>query len=192
VHIYYGSESGEPLKRRIQEIERLVNFFAARQDREVRMEKDATEARGGKMTPTQVENYILLGDFNVVSPKHETMKALKRKGFVVPEAIDGDAVRREGEHYYDQIAVRVKDDRFAVTGGGLVRPFETVFRDEDISEYEDDWRAIKDSNPEPGDSDADDLDFYRKWRTWQISDHRPLWVKITTDFADDYLSNLTH
>jgi hypothetical protein len=124
--------------------------------------------------------------------ENETMEALKKKGFVVPEAIDGDAVRREGEHYYDQIAVRVKDDRFAVTTGGLVRPFETVFRDDDISEYEDDWRAIKDSNPEPGDSDADDLDFYQKWRTWQISDHRPLWVKITTDFADDYLANLTN
>lgn len=191
VHIFYGSETGEPLKRRIQEIERLVNFFAKRQDREVKDEKEATEARGGRITPTQVENYILLGDFNVVSPKHETMKALKKKGFVVPAAIDGDAVRREGEHYYDQIAVRVKDDRFAVTGGGLVRPFETVYRDEDVDIYEDDWRPIKDSNPEPGDSDAEDLKFYRKWRTWQISDHRPLWVKITTDFADDYLTNLT-
>jgi endonuclease/exonuclease/phosphatase family metal-dependent hydrolase len=190
VHIYYGSESGEPLRRRIAEIDRLVDFFAKRQDKEVDREKEATTARGGRVAPSQVENYILLGDFNVVSPQHETMKALKKKDFVVPDEIDGDAVRREGEHYYDQIAVRVKDERFEVTGGGMVRPFETVFRDDDISEYESEWRAIKNTNPEAGDHQADDLAFYRKWRTWQISDHSPLWVKITTDFADDYLSKL--
>jgi hypothetical protein len=37
---------------------------------------------------------------------------------------------------------------------------------------------------------ADEEGFYRKWRTWQISDHRPLWVRITTDFADEYLTQL--
>jgi endonuclease/exonuclease/phosphatase family metal-dependent hydrolase len=190
VHIFYGSESGKELARRILEIKRLVAFFAKRQDKEVRADKEATEARGGRFAPTQTENYILLGDFNVVSPQHETMKALKDKGFVVPDAIDGDAVRRQGDHFYDQIAVRVKDKRFAVTGGGLVRPFEHVFRDGDMAIYEDDWRPIKNKNPERGDAQADDSDFYRKWRTWQISDHSPLWVKITTDFADDYLTKL--
>ena len=28
---------------------------------------------------------------------------------------------------------------------------------------------------------------YKKWRTWQMSDHKPLWVEIETDFADHYL-----
>lgn len=190
VHLFFGSESGAKLKRRIQEIERLVTFFAKRQDAEVRADKKATEARGGRFAPAQTENYILLGDFNVVSPQHETMKALKKKGFEIPDAIDGAAVRREGEHFYDQIAVRVKDKRFAVTGGGMVRPFESVFRDEDMAVYEDDWRPVKKKNREPGDAGADDEAVYRKWRTWQISDHMPLWVKITTDFADDYLANL--
>lgn len=69
-------------------------------------------------------------------------------------------------------------------------PFKHVFCDDDIAVYEDDSRAIKDKNPEPGDDQADDEAFYRKWRTWQISDHMPLWVKITTDFADDYLEKL--
>ncbi|MCV7286694.1 endonuclease/exonuclease/phosphatase family protein [Mycolicibacterium wolinskyi] len=190
VHIFYGSESGAALQRRIEEIKRLMAFFAKRQDKEVKDVKEATEEEGGRLGPTQVENYILLGDFNVVSPKHETMKALASKGFDVPDAIDGDAVRREDDHYYDQIAVRVKDKRFEVTGGGIIRPYEHVFRDEDIAVYETDWRAIKDKNPEPGDDQADDEAFYRKWRTWQISDHMPLWVKITTDFADDYLEKL--
>jgi endonuclease/exonuclease/phosphatase family metal-dependent hydrolase len=28
---------------------------------------------------------------------------------------------------------------------------------------------------------------YRKWRTWQMSDHAPLWVEVETDFSADYL-----
>ncbi|BBY46630.1 hypothetical protein MARA_00600 (plasmid) [Mycolicibacterium arabiense] len=190
VHIYYGSESGEDLARRSEEIGRLVGFFAKRQDAEERADKKAAKARGGRFASAQTENYILLGDFNVVSPEHETMSALKAKGFEVPDAIDGAAVRRDGEHFYDQIAVRVKDDRFTVTGGGMIRPYEHVFRDEDADIYESDWRPVKERNLEPGDVEADDLSFYRKWRTWQISDHRPLWVRITTDFADDYLTDL--
>ena len=59
------------------------------------------------------------------------MRALKSEGFVVPEPIDGDRVRKLGDHFYDQIAVRVKDSRFKVTTGGLVDIFEDVFRDND-------------------------------------------------------------
>lgn len=40
VHIYYGSDSGDQLKKRIAEIERLVKFFAARQDTASKQEKD--------------------------------------------------------------------------------------------------------------------------------------------------------
>lgn len=82
-------------------------------------------------------NYIPLGDFNVVNPEHETMKALKAEGFKVPDAIDGKKVRDEDGHFYDQIAVRVKGEHFRVSGGGMVDMFETVFRDgpEDMKLY---------------------------------------------------------
>ncbi|MGD9884789.1 MAG: hypothetical protein AB7F22_02770 [Reyranella sp.] len=83
-HIYHGTESGEPLKRRIAEIERLVKFFADRQDSATKAERDRHGA---------IENYILPGDFNVVSPAHKTMAALKSHGFTVPAAIDGKQVR---------------------------------------------------------------------------------------------------
>jgi len=90
VHIYFGSESGAQLKRRIDEIKELVKFFAKRQDEENKQTKD----RLGN-----VENYILLGDFNVVSPEHKTMQALKSNGFKVPAQIDGEKVRSEGQHF---------------------------------------------------------------------------------------------
>ncbi|EIM30451.1 hypothetical protein MicloDRAFT_00007000 [Microvirga lotononidis] len=182
VHIYYGKESGPALERRIDEIQRLVHFFAERQDEDSKQEKDKFG---------QVENYILLGDFNVVSPEHRTMEALKSRGFTVPAQIDGDAVRRKGDHYYDQIAVRVKDPRFRVLSGGLIDIFADVFRDneEDCDLY---MSYMPSEDPE-GSSDVNGISpekLYRKWRTWQMSDHCPLWIEIETDFADDYLRRI--
>jgi hypothetical protein len=34
--------------------------------------------------------------------------------------------------------------------------------------------------------------FYRQWRTFQVSDHLPLWVELRTDFADAYLASVMH
>jgi hypothetical protein len=183
VHIYYGSDTGPQLEQRIEEIRRLVKFFADRQDKETKRERDKFG---------NVENYILLGDFNVVSPKHETMKALKRNGFTVPAAIDGEAVRAAGQHFYDQIAVRITDPRFRVLGGGMVDLYADVFRDtkEDQKLYNE---FLPKSDPEKNAAfrvttrDA----LYRKWRTWQMSDHSPLWIEVATDFSEDYLKQLT-
>jgi endonuclease/exonuclease/phosphatase family metal-dependent hydrolase len=178
VHIYYGKDSGEQLQRRINEIKALVKFFARRQDRESKDEEKSNRL---------AENYILLGDFNVISPEHETMKALKSEGFEVPSAIDGDKVRDESDHFYDQIAVRVKDARFRIAGGGIVDMFEAVFRDdaEDMALYKG---FMPKKDPESGASTSSNTKaLYRKWRTWQMSDHAPLWLEIETDFSEAYL-----
>lgn len=182
VHIYFGEDSGLKLERRINEIAGLVDFFAKRQD---------AENKGLKDDPARAENYILLGDFNVVSPEHKTMQALKRKGFEIPAEIDGDKVRTPDDHFYDQIAVRVVDPRFSVVTGGLVDIYADVFRDTP----ED--RAIW-ADKVPGEDREADPRFrattpqarYLKWRTWQMSDHKPLWLQIETDFADHYLGTL--
>jgi exonuclease III len=170
VHIYYGKDSGPQLERRIDEIKQLVKFFADRQDEASKEERDRHGA---------VENYILLGDFNVVSPNHKTMEALKSKGFVVPEAIDGNKVRAEGDHFYDQIAVRVKDPRFKVIGGGMIDMFADVFRsnDEDMAIYK---QFMPESDPEQNETfkAKTPQKLFEKWRTWQMSDHAPLWIEI--------------
>jgi hypothetical protein len=175
VHIYYGSASGEPLRRRIDEIRRLVKFMAERQDR---------ENRPFANNPTAGENYILLGDFNVVSPKHETMEALRDRGFVVPPAIDGDKVRTPEDHFYDQIAVRVSEPSFRVITGGMVDMYKSVFRANPT-----DVRLYASRMPPPTEKEKDltEDQRYRKWRTWQMSDHRPLWIEIDTDYANQYL-----
>lgn len=175
VHIYYGEDEGPKLKRRIDEIKKLVKFFADRQDK---------ENKHSQGVPAKMENHILLGDFNVVSPDHETMKALTGKGFVVPPEIDGDVVRTDEDHFYDQIAVRVPDPRFKTTTGGIVDIYEDVFRDtaEDAELYAP-MMPTFDANAGAAKTRAQ----YRDWRTWQMSDHKPLWVEIQTDYADHYL-----
>lgn len=171
VHIYYGEEGGPAMDRRIGEIQALVNFFAKRQDSENK-----------NVAPQQAENYILLGDFNVVSPDHQTMKALKSKKFIVPEQIDGTRLENR-DHFYDQIAVRVKDPRFRTLDGGIVDIYEDVFGDADLPLYAD-------RVPERP-KNRTELERYRHWRTWQMSDHKPLWVEIQTDFSEAYLQELS-
>ena len=172
VHIYFGSSSGAKLRRRIREIASLVKFFAKRQDKENKKIRN----------PEAHENYVLLGDFNTVSPEHETMEALLGEGFVVPDPIQGEHLRlREGK-YYDQIATRVGDPRFEVLDGGVVDMFEDVFRDTatDRKVYE----PLIPHDMEPGEPLTKR---YRKWRTWQMSDHSPLWIQVKTDYSEDYL-----
>jgi endonuclease/exonuclease/phosphatase family metal-dependent hydrolase len=176
VHIYYGEDDGPKLERRIDEIKTLVTFFANRQDK---------ENKHSAGVPTKMENYILLGDFNVISPDHETMKALKSKGFVVPAEIDGTKVRTDQDHFYDQIAVRARDPRFKTTTGGIVDIYKDVFRDSD-----EDAALYGPLMPkfDSGASAAKTKSEYLQWRTWQMSDHKPLWVEIQTDYAEHYLN----
>jgi hypothetical protein len=38
---------------------------------------------------------------------------------------------------------------------------------------------------------AERLAYYsKKWRTWQMSDHKLMWVELKTDFTADYLKSL--
>jgi hypothetical protein len=173
VHIYFGSDTGALLERRIAEIDRLAAFLAKRQD-------DAPRPAAGGIA--NVENFIVLGDFNVVSPEHKTMQALKKHGFEVPAPIDGRNIP-DRDHFYDQIATRVRDERFSVVTGGIAHPFEDVFRDEDVEVY----RAHFADNLPANASAEKVLDVYHDWRTWQMSDHSPLWVELVTDFTDEYL-----
>jgi endonuclease/exonuclease/phosphatase family metal-dependent hydrolase len=179
VHIYFGSASGAKLKRRISEIQGIAKFFAKRQKREQ-------------------EDYILLGDFNIVDKDHETMQALNGEGFVVPEALQTlpGAALLSGK-YYDQIAFRVRDKRVEATHAGVFDFTKSVFRDADFATYLDsmppDKLAPHDEGPKKGQplSDAEKREYYRKkWRTWQMSDHLPMWVQLKVDFTDDYLKSL--
>jgi endonuclease/exonuclease/phosphatase family metal-dependent hydrolase len=188
VHIYYGSESGAKLERRIDEIQRIAKLLGAR--------AKAATAAGKAM--------ILLGDFNVVGLKHRTMEALVESGFEVPPAIQEPPTGKRNS-YYDQIAFRTAPDALVFPDGkeeaGSFQVLQGLFTDAEIDLYrtyfeplrvkaEEKARAEaeKEGKPLPGPIAPEA--YYREWRTWQLSDHQPLWVRLKANDSDNYLKRL--
>lgn len=188
VHIYYGEDSGAKLKRRIEEIEGIVSVLGERADA-------ATEA--GKAL-------VLLGDFNVAGLEHETMKALLKEGFTVPPAIKNPPGDQRNNHY-DQIAFKVAADGLVFPKGaeeeaGSLKIYENVFTLNQIDDYRPLFEnALKELNEKEAKTakakgKAPKLttpeEFFEDWRTWELSDHQPLWVRLKADDSDHYLNAL--
>jgi len=165
VHIYYGS--AQDTAKRKQEIAEIAGFFKKRED------KDG-------------ETYMLLGDFNILSPSDPTMKALLGGGFsVAPQLRKPTALA--SANYYDQIALREHKKQIEIVRAGAFRWQDYVFRDDaDYPTYKHLMAKVTKS----GKHATNDVAAYRKWRTWQMSDHLPLWAEIKMDFTDDYLRSL--
>lgn len=165
VHIFYGSSSDTT--RRRQEIADIASFFTKRQ------KKDG-------------ETYIILGDFNILSPEDPTMAALLGNGFKIPPGVSRPTALASA-NFYDQIALRTENKLFEVASSGCFHWQDFVFRDEgDFAAYQPLLPTVTKS----GKPQKNDLGAYRTWRTWQMSDHLPLWVEIKTDFTEDYLKSL--
>jgi hypothetical protein len=164
VHIYYGDDSDEKLlKQRRDEIAALANALGERAKDELRQDPLA-------QTLTAV-----LGDFNILSKEHDTMKALESSGFEVPDEIKqlpGSNVPKNKA--YDQIAFwepkRARGFvKVEITGAGVFDFYEHVYRLDQASEYDHGTTSFK------------------EWRTYKMSDHLPMWVELTSDFSDAYL-----
>jgi hypothetical protein len=186
VHIYYGDkkESGLKMERRRREIAALSAALAG---------------KARELNDSDADSYfVALGDFNIVGHDHGTMEALESEGFSVPDEIKripaGTNVKRD--KYYDQIAFwsgeTERPQRFKaytsinVVNAGVFDFFEYVFRSGSR------------------DPDGQDEQFYtslmeqvsgrtwsyKTWRTYQMSDHLPMWVELQVDFAEDYLKTV--
>lgn len=183
VHIIYGDESAAPAAR-IGEIRQVARFL-----------RERTES------PTEfIRNIIVLGDFNIFSATDATMKALTDDGgFTIPQGIqDIPGSNVDKNKRYDQIAYRARPDRFNATGrAGVFDYFDIVFTDDDepiyrryIDAYIDERQAGGQTSPAKPADEAESQRQYRTWRTYQISDHLPLWTEFRVDFADAYLAEL--
>jgi endonuclease/exonuclease/phosphatase family metal-dependent hydrolase len=183
VHIVYGDATAAP-EARVEEIREVARFLRERTE-------SATEP---------IRNFILLGDFNIFAATDATMLALTDDGgFTVPPAIQripGSNVPKDKK--YDQIAYRSREGRFEATGeAGVFDYYEHVFRNEDeeayrpaIDAYIAERAAAGARSPKPPKDDAAARTQYRTWRTYQMSDHLPLWTEFRVDFASEYLSSL--
>jgi len=193
VHIYYGDEKGLKLQRRNEEIRALTKMLADRARDEVN---------------TDADNYFfVLGDFNIVGKNHSTWDSLHENDFRVPEALStipkGSNVDRSKA--YDQIAVwhgktsRRQDFRaytkVDIRRAGIFDFFKSVYRqgadDPDGADEAFYEKVIRKEQPRF----AKKLPVkrwwaYRTWRTYQISDHLPMWVELRVDFSDSYLQGI--
>ena len=173
VHIYYGKSSGiDP--RRLEEIDAVAAYLSKRSKKED-------------------ESYIILGDFNIVNTDDSTMKALENNGFFIPDAIKQHPTDLWQTKHYDQIAFHFKiDPEMTVFAEGSQKSgafnfTQSVYTPEDVQIYKDKFpeKAVKDK------SEQDILKYYLSiWRTFQMSDHLPLWTELKIDFSNEYLKSL--
>jgi exonuclease III len=174
VHIYYGTGAAG-IERRKEEIGRLTALLADRAKSDSDSDADSY--------------FIVLGDFNIVGPEHETMDALRTNEFLIPEPLQkvpGSNVKQD--KFYDQIALwtgessrRQTYTRILPYRAGVFDFFDVVYR----TDEEDTYRPLM---RKPGSDDS--YSSYASWRTHQMSDHLPMWVELHIDFAREYLDGV--
>jgi endonuclease/exonuclease/phosphatase family metal-dependent hydrolase len=178
VHILYGDKKPNSPKR-IAEIKALAEFLADRS-------KDPQSAS---------PNLVLLGDFNIFDRTDATMTALTDAGWTVPQPIRDlpEGSNAGKDKFYDQIAVLPIAHRFQPAGpAGVFDYYKSVFRTEDRAAYIRDMGTAYENNSkgEPRTEAGKAQYFKTYWRTFQMSDHLPMWMDVMIDYTDEYLAGL--
>jgi len=174
VHIYYGTGAAG-IEQRKEEIRRLTELLAERAKSDRDSDADSY--------------FIVLGDFNIVDRKHETMEALLTNDFVTPkplQEIPGSNVKQD--KFYDQIALWMGESIRRKTythiipyRAGVFDFFAIVYRTDEEDTYHPFMRK-------PGSNEF--YSSYASWRTYQMSDHLPMWIELQIDFAREYLDDV--
>jgi hypothetical protein len=172
VHVIYGKAVKDD-PRRVEEITGLAKLLADNSGQF----RSGHAQKNDDMKGAKGENLLLLGDFNIFNREDVTMAGLTAAGFVVPkglEAIPGSNVRKD--KHYDQIAHFGKTTGLTPTGSaGVFDFFEHVYRAADADAYA---------------SLVPEGTTYDNWRTFQMSDHLPMWCEFGIDDMDAYLASL--
>ena len=172
VHIYYGdAKNPKILQQRKREIELLTEALANKAKTEYKYDKEAFMG--------------VLGDFNIIGKDHPTMAALESNDFVVPEElkhIPGSNV--EQNMTYDQIAFwkpsRITDyAKLDIMGANVFDFYEHVYTEAEATLYAN----------EPDNGLSSEAGF-KKWRTYIMSDHLPMWIELRSDFGEEYLDKV--
>ena len=175
VHIYYGSTAVKDKEKRAKEIDTLTSILA-------------------KRAKNEEVSYILLGDFNIPDVNDLTMASLQKYGFSVPASIQQHPSDLGGtSKHYDQIAFNLKlNDKMVVFSekeqkAGAFNFAKTVYTKADLETYKPYFSA---KNVEGKTAQAIEKYYLSTWRTFQMSDHLPLWVELKIDFSNQYLETI--
>lgn len=177
VHILYGEDKAVDPER-LAEIQAVAKFLADRS-------KDETSS---------MPNIVLLGDFNIYARTDATLVALTDAGWTIPKPlleIPGSNVAKD--KFYDQIAISSRANQFHPAGpAGVFDYYESVFRKEDQASYIPDMGEDYDVTSKGAQrTEAGKATYYKSyWRTYQMSDHLPMWVDLQIDYSDSYLQGL--
>ena len=173
VHVYYGTSERENA-RRVQEIAAISDFLKKRANKED-------------------ESYILLGDFNIFRHSDATMKALEDHDFYIPQALREHPSDLGKTKYYDQIAFKLKlEPKMVVFSEGTQRAgaldfTETLYTPQDLCHY----RGYFADKYVTGKTEQQIEKYYlSNWRTFEMSDHLPLWIELKIDFSNQYLAKI--
>lgn len=164
-HIYYG-ESVKDDPQRIQEIRQLAKHLA----------------QAVKEDNAWAKNMILLGDFNIFGVEDETFKALTGPGFQIHPNLLGIGSNVDQSKHFDQIAFVAPDlkDKLVDCNAGVFNFYKYVYREDDAKTYESDVPKTKTGKPGK----------FKDWRTYQMSDHLPMWIELRVDFSPEYLERI--
>lgn len=179
VHIIYGS--GESKPRRLKEIDALAKFLTKRAKKEK-------------------VNYVLLGDFNIPKKDGDHMNALTSNGFHIPEAIKNHPTDLGGTYHYDQICFNLQMNKTMQVfdeekqRSGAFNFTKSVYTEADFPVYRPFLK--KETTNKKGEThvytEEELLNNYMKsYRTFEMSDHLPLWVEFKVDFSGQYLTDLS-
>ncbi len=183
VHIYYGTaKANDP--DRVREIEYLSKFMAGR------VKKDTSWS----------QNLVLLGDFNIFRPKDVTFGALKKAGFFIPEQLQSLPSNIDQSKHYDQMAFvsnyygkKIMTEHLQNCRAGVFNFFEAVYREDEEKSYGrligKNYRQDKKGKARTARSKTN---YYKQWRTFQLSDHLPMWMEIPADFGHLYLTEIAN
>lgn len=168
VHIYWGdpSEKSEQYKRRVEEIKSIVQYFS---DNYINDNKK-----------NEADNIFILGDFNIENTTAATYEAATSAKFAIPEAILNGKLPGSNQlqnKIYDQILYYSKYKNITFNKAGVYNLYNTVFDNFDLYE-----KRISAHYGEKLDKEK-----FTDFRSYQMSDHLPLWIEMKTDLADSYL-----
>jgi len=174
-HILYGESVAED-PQRVEEIKVLAEFLAERASEEHAWAK----------------NMILLGDFNIFRTSDDTIGAITEAGFVIPPQLQALPSNALQDKHYDQIAFIAPDlkDKMELNRAGVFDYYKYVYRVQDEALYAEDMgdAYIETSEHKKRDEKSKTRYYASFWRTYQMSDHLPMWIELRTDFGKEYLS----
>ncbi|MCB0522335.1 MAG: endonuclease/exonuclease/phosphatase family protein [Lewinellaceae bacterium] len=171
VHIIYGEDMANS-PARIEEIRQVAQALKRRSEDPFEWSR----------------NLILLGDFNIFDTSDETLKVITDAGFVIPPELQQLPSNALQNKFYDQIAFKIRPDRFGTTGkAGVFNYYKTVFTPQDESTYAPDMGKAYLTTGDGKQRQNPSLYYLNYWRTFQMSDHLPMWVELKVDYSDEYL-----